>query len=260
MNQLAEQVERFGFRAKRLSYGITLDDISKKCGLAISTVSAYERFSSKYTETRTRDENAIIIDRALDDIINEKIQETFTNAITSQKEEKVVDDHSLKKQVEAVNINPDYDRKIIFDKINKYCKESNITISEFCDMCGISTSTFAASTIKKHPYLYTRTIYKILKATGWSEDQLTGKKEIKIMEEKKPEIVKEEPKPVNITTYDRDEVNSLSNLSHDGNVKIEDKRYTYQDGKYYLEYTIIRKVKRMITKEQFMNEIQKEEN
>lgn len=260
MNQLAEQVERFGFRAKRLSYGITLDDISKKCGLAISTISAYERFSSKYTETRTRDENAITIDRALNDIINEKIQETFTGAVTSQKEEKVVEEYSLKKQIEAVNVNPDYDRKIIFDKINKYCKESNITVTEFCEMCDITSSTFAASTIKRHPYLYGRTIYKICKATGWSEDQLTGKAEIKTIDEKKPEIVKGDPNPVRVITYDRDEVNSLSNLSHDGNVKIEDKKYTYQEGKYYLEYTIIRKVKRMITKEQFMNEIQKEEN
>ena len=252
MNQLAEQVERFGFRAKRLSYGITLDDISKKCGLAISTISAYERFSSKYTETRTRDENAITIDKALNDIINEKIQETFTGAVTSQKEEKVVEEP---KKI-ASNINTDYKRADIAEKLLKYCAESNISIYDFCKMCGIAESTFANSTIKDHPYLYHRTIYKICKATGWTKEQLLGKEDLSI----KKEEPKPEAKPVSITTYDRDEVNSLSNLSHDGNVKIEDKKYTYQEGKYYLEYTIVRKVKRMITKEQFMNEIQKEEN
>lgn len=236
MNQLAEQVERFGFRAKRLSYGITLDDISKKCGLAISTISAYERFSSKYTETRTRDENAIIIDRALDDIINEKIQETFTNAITSQKEEKVVE----------------YSREKIGNKLRKYCKESYISLTQFVKMCNLDQAAFAPSTIKKTQTLSKTAVNSILHATGWPENYLTDDNDIP--------VDSATAKPVNVSMYERDDTNSLSNLSHDGNVKIEDKRYTYQDGKYYLEYTIIRKVKRMITKEQFMNEIQKEEN
>lgn len=236
MNQLAEQVERFGFRAKRLSYGITLDEISKKCGLAISTISAYERFSSKYTETRTRDENAITIDRALNDIINEKIQATFTNAVSSQKEEKVVE----------------YSREKIGNKIRKYCKESCISLTQFIKMCDLDQTAFSPSTIKKSPALSKTAVNSILHATGWSENYLIDDNDIPVNSTN--------TKPVSITTYDRDEVNSLSNLSHDGNVKIEDKKYTYQDGKYYLEYTIVRKVKRMITKEQFMNEIQKEEN
>lgn len=248
-----KECNRISFSQKRHSYGITLDDISKKSGLAMSTISAYERFNGKYTETRTRDDNAVLIERALDDIIKERLAETFSRAV--EKEEKSMEESV--KNVTATNINKELDRRTIAEKIRKYCIDSGISLNEFCKMCGITNNTFSESTVKDHPYLYDRTIYKICSATGWTREQLLKSDESTLSAPKveaKPAV--KEPK---IAFYENDETRSLNNLSHDGNVQIKDKKYTFQDGKYYMEYTVVRKVKQCITKEQFMSQIEKEE-
>lgn len=249
-----KECNRISFSQKRHSYGITLDDISKKSGLAMSTISAYERFNGKYTETRTRDDNAIIIERTLDDIIKERLAETFSRAV--EKEEKSMEESV--KNVTAVNINKELDRKKIGEKIKKYCFESGISLNEFCKMCDITNNTFSDSVAKQHPYLYDRTIYKICSATGWTRDQLVKSNELPSSAPKveaKPAVVKE-PK---MALYENDETRSLNNLSHDGTVQVKDKKFTFQDGKYYMEYTVVRRVKQCITKEQFMAQIEKEE-
>jgi transcriptional regulator with XRE-family HTH domain len=250
-----KECNRISFSQKRHSYGITLDDISKKSGLAMSTISAYERFNGKYTETRTRDDNAIIIERTLDDIIKERLAETFSRAV--EKEEKPMEESV--KTITANNINKELDRKKIAEKIKKYCFDSGISLNEFYKMCGINNSIFSPSTIKRHPYLYDRTIYKICSATGWTREQL-----VKSDESPSPAPTpKVEAKPVvkepKIALYENDETRSLNNLSHDGTVQVKDKKFTFQDGKYYMEYTVVRKVKQCITKEQFMARIEKEE-
>lgn len=247
-----KECNRISFSQKRHAYGITLDDISKKSGLAMSTISAYERFNGKYTETRTRDDNAIIIERALDDIIKERLAETFSRAV--EKEEKSMEEV---KTITATNINKELDRRTIAEKIRKYCINSGISLNEFCKMCGITNNTFSESTVKDHPYLYDRTIYKICSATGWTREQLLKSDESPSSAPKveaKPAV--KEPK---MALYENDETRSLNNLSHDGNVQIKDKKFTFQDGKYYMEYTVIRKVKQCISKEQFMSQIEKEE-
>ena len=249
-----KECNRISFSQKRHSYGITLDDISKKSGLAMSTISAYERFNGKYTETRTRDTNAILIERALDDIIKERLAETFSRAV--EKEEKSMEESV--KTITATNINKELDRRKIGEKIRKYCFESGISLNEFSKMCGISNNVFSESTVKEHPYLYDRTIYKICSATGWTREQLVESDESPSSAPKveaKPAVVKE-PK---IALYENDETRSLNNLSHDGTVQVKDKKFTFQDGKYYMEYTVVRKVKQCITKEQFMARIEKEE-
>lgn len=233
-----KECNRISFSQKRHSYGITLDDISKKSGLAMSTISAYERFNGKYTETRTRDDNAIIIERTLDDIIKERLAETFSRTV--EKEEKSMEESV--KTITAANVNKELDRKKISEKIRKYCIDSGISLNEFCKMCGITTSTFSDSTVKLHPYLYDRTIYKICSATGWTREQLV-----------------ESDETPSSTPAPNDETRSLNNLSHDGTVQVKDKKFTFQDGKYYMEYTVVRKVKQCITKEQFMAQIEKEE-
>ena len=249
-----KECNRISFSQKRHSYGITLDDISKKSGLAMSTISAYERFNGKYTETRTRDDNAVLIERTLDDIIKERLAETFSRAV--EKEEKSMEESV--KTITANNVNKELDRKKIAEKIRKYCIDSGISLNEFCKMCGITNNTFSDSTVKLHPYLYDRTIYKICSATGWTREQLVESDELPSSAPKveaKPAVVKE-PK---IALYENDETRSLNNLSHDGTVQVKDKKFTFQDGKYYIEYTVVRKVKQCITKEQFMSQIEKEE-
>lgn len=252
---IVEKCNRISFSQKRHSYGITLDDISKKSGLAMSTISAYERFNGKYTETRTRDDNALLIERTLDDIIKERLAETFKNSIKVEEEKSM--EESVK-NVTAVNIDKELDRKKIGEKIKKYCFDSGISLNEFCKMCSITNNTFSDSVAKHHPYLYDRTIYKICSATGWTREQLVESNELPSSTPKvevKPAAVKE-PK---VALYENDETRSLNNLNHDGTVQVTDKKFTFQDGKYYMEYTIIRKVKTVVTKEQFMKAIEKEE-
>lgn len=235
-------IERNNFKQNRLSYGIKLEDISKKSGLAISTISAYERLTSKYTETRTRDNNAQIIDRALCELIKEKLDNTFPNSI-SQKEDKVVEE-SVKKL--ATNIKPEYDRVKVGNKINKYCRDSFITVNDFCNMCGISKSTFSDSTCKSHPYMYDITLHKICKATGWDIKMLINNEDIPV-----------ENKPDN-----KDKVHECINsiVSNDGNVEsIKDEKYTYENGEYFYEYTVVKRIKMKITKEKFLKDISKKE-
>lgn len=249
-----KECNRISFSQKRHSYGITLNEISKKSGLAVNTISAYERFNGKYTETRTRDDNAIIIERTLDDIIKERLAETFSRAV--EKEEKSMEESV--KTITANNVNKELDRRKIGEKIRKYCFDSNISLREFCKMCDININTFTDTTAKLHPYLYDCTIYKICSATGWTREQLVKSDELSSLAPKveaKPAVVKE-PK---IALYENDETRSLNNLSHDGTVQVKDKKFTFQDGKYYMEYTVVRKMKQCITKEQFIAQIEKEE-
>lgn len=247
-----KECSRISFSQKRHSYGITLEDISKKSGLAMSTISAYEHFNGRYTETRTRDDNAVLIERSLDDIIKERLAKTFSRAV--EKEEKSME--TVEKKNNALNTKPELDREKIGEKIRKYCFESNISLNEFCNMCDITSNTFTEAVTKKHPYLYDRTIYKICNATGWTREQLIGEKSLPVSTKPVEKPVVKEPK---IALYENDETRSLNNLSHDGTVQVKDKKFTFQDGKYYMEYTVIRKVKQCITKEQFMSQIEKEE-
>ena len=243
-----QPVSHINFKQQRQAYKISLEEIAKKSGLAISTVSAYERFTSKYTQTRTRDENGRAITNALNDIIQEKISETFPNAI--KKEDKVVEEVKEKKKING------FDRAAISEKIRKYCTASGISLREFCKMCDIADNTFMGCVIRDNPILRKQTVTKIVNATGWSLDQLTGPDDISVKKVIEPVQNLEPMKP---NPIEADEDRKMSSLQHDGNVTITDEKYTFQDGSYYYEYTIVRRVKRKITKEQFLNDISKKE-
>ena len=217
MSDLMQQTERLNFSKKRHSYGITLEEIAKKCGLSMTTVSAYERFSSKYTQTRTRDDNALRIDRALDDIIKEKIQNTFIN---SKKDEKSMNTSKI-------------ERKVIGNKIRKYCNQSHIAIEEFLRMCGIANNTFLYCVEKDHPYISERVMRKICDATGWTMEQLTCDEDLPVKETKDiPSAATEETKDV---------------------------RYIFENGEYIMEYTVIQiqRCRKKLTKEEFMEHVAK---
>lgn len=257
MNELV--IDRKNFKQNRVAYGISQEEIANRCGLVSTTVSNYERFEGKYTQTRARDDNEKLMIRALYDIIQERINETFTNAINN-KEDKVVSESKNKFSIS-------YDRKTIGEKIYKYCAYSGINITDFCKMCSISCNSFVASQIEAVPQIKLQTINKILAATGWTLEQLTGPNDIPVQPIKKTIDPTALQKPVTNdlellkpNPIDADEDRKMSSLQHDGNVKITDERYTFQDGDYFYEYTIVRKVKRKISKEQFLNDISKKED
>lgn len=251
MNELV--IDRKNFKQNRVAYGISQEEIANRCGLVSTTVSNYERFEGKYSQIRARDDNEKLMIRALYDIIQERINESFTNAI-NKKEDKVVGENR-RKQFDIT-----YDRKAIGEKIYKYCLYSGINITDFCKMCGISCNTFVASMITDVPQIKLQTINKILAATGWTLEQLTGPNDIPVQPIHRKDSIDPNAlqKPV---TNDLEPLrpNPIAAEQHDGNVKITDERYTFQDGEYFYEYTIVRKVKRKISKEQFLNDISKKE-
>ena len=239
------EITHTNFKQQRLAYGISLEDISKRSGLSISCISAFERFTSKYTETRTRDENAKVITKSLNDLIEERLANLF--AKRAAKEEKEMD---------AKNVNVEYDRAKIGKKIRKYCEMSNIGLIEFCRMCDIGIDTFSDSRAARSPYVYPKTLRKICKATGWSVGTLIGPDDIPIK------------KPVTTATYDQknyippEGVCKTSNFKEicDGPVgEMFDIKYICQDGKYFREYKCVHVHKDELTKEQFINQITKEE-
>ena len=70
-------INQSNFRQTRRSYGITLQDVADKCHLSASSIMNYEQYTGQYTQVRTRDDNVKRIVRALDELITEKIEETF---------------------------------------------------------------------------------------------------------------------------------------------------------------------------------------
>lgn len=230
--------DQINFKQKRLSYKITLEELAKRTKLSMTTISAYERFTGKYTETRTRDSNAALIENALNDIIQERIAEAFPNAVNhSEKEDKVVE------EVKELT----YSRSLIRHKIQKYCKLSKITMNQFTEMCGVSNNIFAPSTIGSHPEISKRCIDAILNATGWPEEYLTDSDDI----------------PVNAAVLPVKTHKNETNLISEGPVdKIFDEKFICQDGKYFREYKCIYIRKEELTMEQFIESIknQKEEN
>lgn len=221
------------FRQQRHAYNISLEEIAKKAGLSVSCISAFERFTSKYTETRTRDENASTITQALNDLIEERLSNLF--AKKAAKEEKKVEE-----KVAAKNVNMEYDRAKIGEKIRKYCKASNIGLVEFCKMCDIGIDSFSVSRVARSPYVYPKTLRKICKATGWNVGMLIGPDDIPIK------------KPVTTATY-----NQKNYTPPVG--EMFDVKYICQDGRYFREYKSVHIHKDELTKNEFINQITKEE-
>ena len=305
-------IDRSNFQKNRKAYGITILDVAKKSGLSSGVISNYENFTGQYTQTRTRDDNARTIVRALKNLIQEKIDSTFINEnkLQKEKEEKkgmfTEDSLSLgevtiledlakesKKKNEIVNetvnetVNKEikvpknykngYDKGKIIKKLKDYCAENNIIFSDFCTMCGINHSTLAPYSIRVSPVLSEKTMNKICEATGWNSTKFEEDKYYKdYLDEITPGIVEKTNTKVRINTLKEEKkeekkeistahitpivsvpvTNSISTIDE---VQIQDKKYTFQDGICFEEYTEIRHVKHIITKEQFINAIQNTE-
>ena len=273
-------ISHLNFKKLRESYGIRLVDVAERSGLSQSTISAYERFTSKYTQTRARDYNEQAITKALHELINEKLGELFVKPAVNEEvekmEEKVVTKVEPKNEINSNGIYIHlFDRETVSKKILEYLKQNNISSSEFCAMCGISNATFNDCVIKSHPTLYPSTIGKICNATGWDiskfDECYCGKdfdswkrkcnenKEKRNRQEKKN---KAEPKTIVGEGYFTKEqlkeevVTAVENPEKDPNtLSISDYRLIFENGQYYEEYIITRRVKRPIAKEQFLSKL-----
>lgn len=241
-------IDHQNFKQNRVAYGISLSEIAERCGLGTTTVSNYERFEGKYTQIRARDDNSRLMIRALKEIIQEKLDETFVNSF-KMKEDKSVEES---REIKANNVNTAYDRKKIGEKIRKYCSGSKISISDFCAMCGLTGNTFTNYVIKLHPYMYDITLHKICNATGWTIDMLIGEEDIPINNDK----------PVKTT-----ELSTAATVRADlveepepEIVAIRDEKYTFENGEYFYEYSVVKRVKIKISKEKFLRDISKKED
>lgn len=199
-------IDRSNFKQNRKSYGISLKDIAERSKLSTGVISNYENYTGQYTQTRTRDDNARIIVRALKDLIQEHIDNIFMNGTNkiNNKEEKEIKKMEEKKMITSDSIVLDgfaendktvsldelvekreekdntkipknykrgYNKGKIVTKLHSYCKENKISFSDFCSMCGINCSTLAPYSIERTPILSERLLLKICEATGWDADR-----------------------------------------------------------------------------------------
>lgn len=231
-------VTRENFKRTRESYCISLKDISDKCDLGVHTISNFENCTGKYTETVARPYNANKMISALNELVQEKIDSAFPND-RSNKYIKIAREKQIETAVDKAKVNK---------TVREYCKANDITLMDFCKMCGVSASTFYEN---NHPLMYLRTAEKICKATGWTMEQLlTG--DFKTEAAKAKQVIKEgfgakvEPtvKPENKT--------SVMPATR------KNTEYTCKDGKYFVEYDIMVHRKEEISKTEFLKLIQEE--
>ncbi len=287
------RIDYSNFRQNRKAYGITIDEIAKKSGLSSSVVSHYENFTGQYTQTRPRDDNARRIVRALKDLIQNKIDSVFFTPIKKKKEEeKMVEDslvlgevvtldelakearekqdqkHEKKVAAKGQNYKNGYNKEKIINKLRSYCDENKILFSDFCKMCNINHSTLAPYSIKVTPILSERLMVRICEATGWDISKFD---EDKYFEQSNSiTTTAQKAKSKNTATFTLRQSSTETGIApiaflpvhkeepkaEPDNVEIKDRKYTFQDGVCYEEYTEIRYVKRTISKEQFMTAIQ----
>ena len=282
-------IDRSNFQQNRRAYGITLAEIADKSKISSSVISNFENFTGKYTQTRVRDDNQRIIIRALKDLIQDKIDSTFftNNNLTNIKEEKemenlAMEEISLTELAQAAVENDNkvvqlkqkytkkgvhspngYIKKNVVEKLRKYCKEKDLGITEFCDMCGVNRTTLSPYNIKLAPILRGDILEKICQATGldintFNEDMNGDDENNNIFANKRvtkitnSDTIKENIKSDTVPTIKNEEKITVDT----NDSQIRDRKYTFQDGKYYEEYTVISYVKNAITKEQFLNAIQ----
>lgn len=235
MSETTLQINHSNFKQNRTAYGITLREIADRACVSVMTVQNYEKYDSSYIRTRNRDDNARRIERALSELIDERVVRTFPNAV--DKEEKVVEEKRKGHYHPCKNF---FDRKYVSEKIKQYCVDKNIALADFCRMCNIATSNFADCTIQNNPHLYPRTIAKIISATGWTIDMFKEEKNI----------------PFSSSTNKKEDVVPALDKTSDTTEK-KNKQFIFRDGKYFMEYDIVvieHKVEE-ISKEEFLKHI-----
>ncbi|MBO7450934.1 MAG: helix-turn-helix transcriptional regulator [Clostridiales bacterium] len=220
-------VTRNNFKNMRMSYGIKLKDISQKCGVSESCINNFENSTGSYMDTNARDYNKSKICRTLQEMIESKILNLYD---VPEKEEKKVEAKE-KRKLGGLLAESDIPRKTLCDYIIAYCKHNTISTGEFCKMCKINAVYTSPSAGKGQVYATVGTLDKILGATGWTKEQ--------IMAGFKTEDI---PKPV---------------VKEEAPVK-EDRRNvvcTMENGKYFIEYDVVTRIKRNISKEEFLKEV-----
>ena len=245
MSEAALKINHSNFKQNRSAYGFTLREIADRAGVSINTVMNYEKFDSSYIRTRNRDDNARRIERALSELIDEQIIRVFPNSI-SQKEDKVVEEKKKRGGYHPRHDNV-FDRKYIAEKVCNYCKENDISVKEFCEMCGIANNTFADAVIKTSPKMIKHTVSKIINATGWDIDAFKEDKNVPFS------ALKHE------MTYVENARNELEEkldmlCSEVETTEKKNQQFIFRDGKYYLEFdqVVVEHKVEEISKEEFL--------
>ena len=283
-------IDRSNFTENRKSYGITIKQIAEKAKLSYNVISNFENYTGQYTQTRTRDDNARVIIRALKDLIQERINEAFPygnkNSINNIKEkeneimenettreitltelaESVVKESSKSNKKKPTFTTIGYRKEAIATKLRKYCKEKGVGMKEFCDMCGVNSNTLSPYYIKLSPVMREDILKKICNATGldismFDEDRNEGpiaeSNKVNKTNINEIEIKKIEPKKIEEIVGNKViEMKSIPTETIKDKVEIRDKKYTFQDGEYYEEYIEIRHIRKPIGKEDFLKAIQ----
>lgn len=233
------QISHLNFRTQRKGFGITLEEIADEAMLSTTTVRNYEIYGGTSSDIRTRDENEKRICSALGRLIEMRIDSKFVRG-------KKLDPHT--------RTNENYDRRKVYDIIKKYLDENHIAIGEFCDMCGMIRKMFTEKYCDEYSTLYPYTLQKICKATGWDISKFDGcKVTVKTIVGSKEE--KEEAQ------MDKTEVNTPVPVAEGGNSikeEVRDRKFIFEEGCFFEEYVIVRRVRKSITKGAFLAAIEKE--
>lgn len=233
------QISHLNFQQQRKSYGITLQEIADEAMLSITTVRNYEVYGGSYLDSRVRDENERRICRALKELINMRIDSCFVRGSIKSTLKKMKEERKMA----SINSRNNFDRAKVKAVIIEYLHKNNISMSEFLKMCGINAGTFSDATIKDHPSLYPATVVQICKATGWN---IATFNDCKMEWKEEPKM--EKPKTENVEFVKK------------GATIIKNHKFVFENGKFFEEYDIVQSVKKIVSKEDFMAAIQKEEN
>ena len=242
------RIDHLNFRSQRKSYGISLKEIADEALLSETTVRNYEVYGGSYTnDIRTRDENEKRICNALKSLIEFRIDLAFPKALKK--------DDKMKTTAKKLG----YDRAKVWKIIDSYLEVNGIKAAEFNKMCGITANTFNESVIKEHPSLYPSTVARICHATGWNMSKFDScRSEIDTNQEKKTDVNKKEETVMETVKNEQPQTTHTPALSSTNLDEIRDRKFIFEDGCFFEEYTIVRRVRKSITRGAFMAAIEKE--
>lgn len=242
-------INHLNFRSKRKEYGISIKEIADESLLSEATIRNYEIYDGSYTRNnRVRDYNEKQICRALESLIQFKID------LESIKPIKRREKNTMKK----ILVRSVYSREKVYAIVNEYLTSNGIGIIEFMGMCDLALNTFASNTMEKYKTLYPRTVYKICKATGWDMSKFESCK-IQLEQECETAVTDTNKKEEKIMeTATTNEVKEVTPVITGNKEETRDHKFIFEDGCFYEEYTIIRRVRKSITRGAFMAAIEKE--
>lgn len=218
-------VTRNNFKQLRKANKIFIKDIALATGLHQNTIYNYETGSSKYTDINTKDCNEHLLNKKLEELINERAGS--------------MDDFTIMKE--------DF-----LKDLKLYLKESNITLLEFTKMCGIGQNSLYPG-CGSSGVLGRNMLNKIMSATGWTIDQIKNHK----LEDNKMGYVPSTKSMANTTTPE--EVKTAMEMFTKAEVNKEflNVKYVFENGEYFREYDVLKHIRQPIDKEMFMKEVSK---